>query len=120
MLERGPGAAVATDPADSSGTTLRDYVDIARRRRWIILQALVLVPAAAVAFSLTQTKLYQATRRYSFHDRTLPRPSRARRTPASISIRTGWRRLKSTWPACRRWRGACCDGRDWQTAPSGK
>lgn len=48
-------------PTDISGTTLRDYLDVARRRKWIILQALVLVPAAAIAFSLTQTKLYQAT-----------------------------------------------------------
>lgn len=52
---------MATNSADSSETTLRDYLGIARRRKWIILQALLLVPAAAVAFSLTQTKLYQGT-----------------------------------------------------------
>lgn len=61
MLEREGGAAAAADPGDSSGTALRDYLHVARRRRWIILQALVLVPAAAVALSLTQPKLYQAT-----------------------------------------------------------
>jgi tyrosine-protein kinase len=41
--------------------TLRDYLHVVRRRKWIILQALVLVPLAALAFSLQQQKLYRAT-----------------------------------------------------------
>jgi succinoglycan biosynthesis transport protein ExoP len=41
--------------------TLRDYLRVVRRRKWIILQAVVLVPAAAVVFSLHQEKLYQAS-----------------------------------------------------------
>ena len=41
--------------------TLRDYLQVVRRRRWIILQAVVLVPLAAVLFSLHQQKLYQAS-----------------------------------------------------------
>jgi Mrp family chromosome partitioning ATPase len=45
----------------SDSTTLRDYLNVVRRRKWIILQALVLVPAAAVFFSLQQERLYQAT-----------------------------------------------------------
>lgn len=49
------------DGTVESGTTLRDYLNVARRRKWIILQAVVLVPAAAIAFSLTQTKLYEAS-----------------------------------------------------------
>jgi polysaccharide biosynthesis transport protein len=40
--------------------TLRDYLQVVRRRKWIILQAVVLVPLAAVLFSLHQQKLYQA------------------------------------------------------------
>lgn len=52
---------MAVNATDTSGTTLRDYLNVARRRKWIILQAIVLVPAAAIAFSLTQTKLYEAT-----------------------------------------------------------
>jgi Mrp family chromosome partitioning ATPase len=43
------------------GATLRDYLRVVRRRKWIILQAVVLVPAAAVAFSLHQQKLYRAS-----------------------------------------------------------
>lgn len=43
-----------------SAMTLRDYLHVVRRRKWIIVTAVVLVPAAAIAFSLHQTKLYQA------------------------------------------------------------
>jgi polysaccharide biosynthesis transport protein len=42
-------------------TTLRDYLHVVRRRKWIILGAAILVPLAAVAFSLHQPKLYQAS-----------------------------------------------------------
>jgi polysaccharide biosynthesis transport protein len=40
--------------------TLRDYVHVAQRRKWIIVQAVVLVPVAAVLFSLHQQKLFHA------------------------------------------------------------
>ena len=40
--------------------TLRDYLHVVRRRKWIILSAVVLVPLAAVLYSLHQQKLYQA------------------------------------------------------------
>jgi Mrp family chromosome partitioning ATPase/capsular polysaccharide biosynthesis protein len=42
-------------------TTLRDYLQVLRRRKWIVLQAVVLVPLAAVLFSLNQQTLYQAS-----------------------------------------------------------
>ena len=41
--------------------TLRDYLHVLRRRKWIILQAAVLVPAEAIGFSLHQQKLYRAS-----------------------------------------------------------
>ena len=44
-----------------SSATLRDYLHVVRRRKWIILQAVALVPLAAVLFSLHQQKLYQAS-----------------------------------------------------------
>ena len=40
--------------------TLRDYLHVVRRRKRIILPAVLLVPLAAVLFSLHQPKLYQA------------------------------------------------------------
>ena len=53
------GSGHAAHAAHAS--TLRDYLHVVRRRKWIILQAVVLVPLAAVLFSLNQQKLYQAT-----------------------------------------------------------
>jgi Mrp family chromosome partitioning ATPase len=41
-------------------SSLRDYLTTIRRRKWVIAQAVVLVPAAAVALSLHQQKLYRA------------------------------------------------------------
>jgi Mrp family chromosome partitioning ATPase/capsular polysaccharide biosynthesis protein len=41
-------------------STLRDYLSVVRRRKWIILQAVILVPLAAVFLSLRQEKIYQA------------------------------------------------------------
>jgi polysaccharide biosynthesis transport protein len=41
-------------------TSLRDYFRILRRRKWIILPAVVLVPVLAVALSLRQQKMYRA------------------------------------------------------------
>jgi tyrosine-protein kinase len=42
-------------------TSLRDYLNVARRRKWIILQAVLLVPIAAVVYSLQQTPVYSAS-----------------------------------------------------------
>ncbi len=52
---------LTSDRTPESASTLRDYLHVVRRRRWIILQAVVLVPAAAIAFSLNQETRYQAT-----------------------------------------------------------
>jgi Mrp family chromosome partitioning ATPase/capsular polysaccharide biosynthesis protein len=45
----------------AQAATLRDYLHVARRRKWIILAALVAAPLAAVALSLHQQKLYEAS-----------------------------------------------------------
>jgi Mrp family chromosome partitioning ATPase/capsular polysaccharide biosynthesis protein len=42
-------------------STLRDYVQVVRRRKWIIAQAVVIVPLAALAFSLHQQKMFQGS-----------------------------------------------------------
>jgi Mrp family chromosome partitioning ATPase len=41
-------------------STLRDYLNVARRRKWIILQAVVIVPVIAVVLSVRHQKLYEA------------------------------------------------------------
>ena len=54
---------MGTDAAPHAPTesTLHDYVQVVRRRRWVVLQALVLVPLAAILFSLQQTPKYGAS-----------------------------------------------------------
>jgi succinoglycan biosynthesis transport protein ExoP len=47
--------------ASEQVSTLRDYLHVGRRRRWIIIQSTLLVPVAALVFSLNQEHRYQAT-----------------------------------------------------------
>lgn len=42
-------------------SSLRDYLRVLRRRKWLVVQAVLLVPAAAVALSLRQDERYQAS-----------------------------------------------------------
>jgi tyrosine-protein kinase len=42
-------------------STLRDYLFVLRRRKWLIVQAVILVPVAALVFSLTQQARYQGS-----------------------------------------------------------
>jgi polysaccharide biosynthesis transport protein len=42
-------------------TTLRDYLRVANRRKWVIVQAIVLLPLVAVGLSLHQQKMYRAS-----------------------------------------------------------
>jgi capsular polysaccharide biosynthesis protein len=46
-------------PADAS--TLADFVRVARRRKWIIVQALVLVPIVAVFHAVRKPNLYESS-----------------------------------------------------------
>lgn len=41
--------------------TLHDYLSVLRRRKWVIILALIVVPAAAIVFSLRQSALYSAS-----------------------------------------------------------
>jgi Mrp family chromosome partitioning ATPase/capsular polysaccharide biosynthesis protein len=43
------------------GSSLHDYLAVLRRRKWLVLLAVVIVPAVAVALSLIQTPRYQAS-----------------------------------------------------------
>jgi polysaccharide biosynthesis transport protein len=52
-------ASVAID--DNPPSTLRDYLGILRRRKWIIVQAVFLIPLVAVLWSSQQPEVYQAS-----------------------------------------------------------
>jgi succinoglycan biosynthesis transport protein ExoP len=45
----------------SGVSTLRDYLEVVRRRKWIIAQAVVLVPVVAVLFSVRQQAMYESS-----------------------------------------------------------
>lgn len=45
----------------SDGKGLRDHIRVLAHRKWLLLVCVVLVPAAAVGFSLRQTPLYEAS-----------------------------------------------------------
>jgi polysaccharide biosynthesis transport protein len=49
----------ATNETDT--VTLHDYLRVVRRRKWMVVLAALLVPLAAVAFSLQQQRLYEAS-----------------------------------------------------------
>ena len=52
---------MSNDSGMNQASTLRDYVQVLRRRKWIVLLAVVLVPLAAVLLSLRQAPLYEAS-----------------------------------------------------------
>jgi len=47
--------------AHGEATTLRDYLRVVRRRKWVILQAVVLVPLAATLWAVQQDPVYVAS-----------------------------------------------------------
>ncbi len=46
-----------------NGLTLRDFLHLVRRRKWIVLQTVVLVTLVVTALSVSQPKLYQSSAR---------------------------------------------------------
>jgi capsular exopolysaccharide synthesis family protein len=54
-----PESPSRAEPGRQSGT-LRDYLRLLRRRKWVVLLALILVPAVAVALSTRQSPRYEA------------------------------------------------------------
>ena len=46
---------------DERPSTLRDYLQIVWRRKWVVLQAVILVPLVAVMWSLREPPLYEAS-----------------------------------------------------------
>lgn len=77
--------------------TLRDYLDVLRRRKWIFLQAVLIVPVVAVALALREPPVYQAsaevllnrqslaTQLFNINDPAAWDPSRIAKTQASIA-----------------------------------
>ncbi len=67
-------AAVSKDPLVKPEGVFEQLLRIVRRRKWVVLQALILVPTLALVFSLTQEEEYEATATLLF-----------RQTPVGVS-----------------------------------
>ena len=52
---------MAVDRSDSQDVTLRDYVRVVWRRKWIVVLVTALFTALALGYSFTKTPLYRAT-----------------------------------------------------------
>lgn len=81
-------------PGDGHGTAgLRDYLQVVKRRKWVIVQAIVLVPLAAVLFSLSEKSVYQAGAQVLLSDQGLTSalnatPTLANNSPDATSVAT--------------------------------
>lgn len=81
-------------------STLRDYLQIARRRLWIIVTVTVLTVVSAAFFSARQEKLYQASAKVlvSGIDASQP-PDRFLQTQADVATASPdvARRVRRNW-----------------------
>ena len=50
-----------TATIETDAVTLHDYLRVVRRRKWIVVLAALLLSLAALAFSLHQQRLYEAS-----------------------------------------------------------
>ena len=77
LTDSGTSAPVRSRPVmtreDGGELELRDYIQVLKRRKWTIAAATVLVTATAVAASLSQTKVYEATAEVLLQSRTSER-----------------------------------------------
>ena len=53
--------ALTTAMIETDAVTLHDYLRVLRRRKWIVVQAAIMLTLAAVAFSLHQQRRYEAS-----------------------------------------------------------
>ena len=59
-------------PGDGHGAAgLREYLQVVKRRKWVIVQAIVLVPLVAVLYSLHERPVYQASAQVLLSDQGL-------------------------------------------------
>jgi tyrosine-protein kinase len=56
---------------EADAVTLHDYLRVVRRRKWVVLLAVLIVPLLAVAFSLHQQKRYEASADVLLNSETL-------------------------------------------------
>ncbi len=63
---------MATTPAHDTPLSLRDYLAILRRRKWLFVLPVALVFALALAFALLQTSIYRSEATILIEDAQVP------------------------------------------------
>jgi capsular exopolysaccharide synthesis family protein len=71
LIGRGPGQTTPQGPAESAGAGMRNFLKLLRRRWPILLVCALIVPAAALIWSLQQEKEYSSTASILFRSNTL-------------------------------------------------
>src|SRR5436305_2091861 len=59
------------DAVQGHPSTLTDYVAVVKRRKWVVIQAMIIVPVAAVLLTLHQQKVFSSSAQVLF----IPKPS---------------------------------------------
>jgi polysaccharide biosynthesis transport protein len=70
-------------------SSLQHYLHVLRRRKWIVLQAMVLAPLAAVLYSLNQGHVYQSTAEVWLNNRDIGSAVAGVSSPYVDPIRSG-------------------------------
>ena len=83
VLQLSPEFAMASA---EQAPTIRDYLEVLRRRKWIILLFTCLVVAAAVAYTFTRTPIYQSEAQVLVQPFSLEAENAA--TPEDVSLET--------------------------------
>jgi len=74
-------------PGEGRGVVgLRDYLQVVKRRKWVIIQAIVLVPLAAVLYSLHEQPVYRASAQVLLSDQNLAASLSGTQQTSSSSI----------------------------------
>ena len=76
-------AAVRTGDDTRGSSSLRDYLNVVRRQKWIIVQAVVLVPVLALLYSWHQTPSYNASSQVLLSGQDLQNALTGVQTPTS-------------------------------------
>jgi capsular exopolysaccharide synthesis family protein len=64
-------AGASAHPVGDEGSSLLEYIGVVKRRRWIVVQALILVPVVALLLSLRQSPLYRGTASVLFNGQSV-------------------------------------------------
>ena len=97
-----PRLKIGKSVSNTRPSSLRDYVQTVRRRKWLVLALILVIPAAAVAVSLQQPESYRATAEVLLNREDLSAALSGTPDTARPRIRAATRALRPTSRGCPR------------------